>query len=139
MLRAAANIVRHEAPEIGELVSQLEAVNAVLLQDWRGEWKPARRMVQSIVDGLDESWERVVRIRKREEIVYVFVHTDRHEEIDGLLVLVQNRDELIFTNLVGPVDLEQVAAMAEYMDIPGIERVPPTRDPVDVEEEGDEA
>ncbi len=139
MLRAAGNIVKHEAPEIGELVGNLEAVNAVLLQNWDGPSKPARNLIRDIAEDLDEDWERVVRIRKRDELIYVFIHLDRREEIDGLLVLMQNRDELVFSNLVGHIDLEQVAEIAEYMEIPGIEQVPTSRDPVDVNEEGEEA
>lgn len=138
LLRAGARILEREEPEIAQLVLGLEAVNAVVLNDWDGSPREARRRMRDIAEDLGRHWERLVRIRKSDEFVLVYVHLDRYDEIDGLLVMMHENDTLVFTNLIGDIDLEHVAELTAHMDIPGLERVPETRDPVDIAEDGGE-
>jgi hypothetical protein len=131
LLKPVAKMLAGEEPEVAALIDGLVGVNAVILNNWAGSMEKARDTFMALDDDLPDGWERIVRVRSERELTLVYIHTDANDDIDGLLVLVQEGRELIFTNLIGPVDLELVAGLEGRLDIPGLERVPDSREPVD--------
>lgn len=135
LLRPVAKMLAEQEPEVSALIDGLVGVNAVILNNWAGSMDRARETFMALDENLPTSWERIVRVRSARELTLVYIHTDENDDINGLLVLVQEGRQLIFTNLIGPVDLELVAGLEGRLDIPGLDRVPDTREPVEQETE----
>jgi hypothetical protein len=131
LLRPVAKMLADQEPEVSALIDGLVGVNAVILQNWAGSMDRARETFMALDGDLPAGWERIVRVRSARELTLVYIHTDENDDINGLLVLVQEGGQLIFTNLVGPVDLELVAGLEGRLDIPGLDRVPDSREPAD--------
>jgi len=129
LLRPVAKMLAEHEPEVSALIDGLVGVNAVILNNWAGSTDRARDTFMALDETLPTGWERIVRVRSERELTLVYIHTDENDDINGLLVLVQSGRELIFTNLVGPVDLELVAGLEGRLDIPGLDRVPDSREP----------
>jgi len=129
LLRPVAKMLAEQEPEVSAFIDGLVGVNAVILNNWAGSTDRARETFMALDETLPTGWERIVRVRSERELTLVYIHTDENDDINGLLVLVQSGRELIFTNLVGPVDLELVAGLEGRLDIPGLDRVPDSREP----------
>lgn len=127
LLRSVAKIAGAEDPDFEAFLSNLLAVNALIIEKWRGDEDRVAHDMRNLIDDLGEDWERIVRIRDPRETIQVFIHSHDEEDIDGLLVLIHGENQIVFANIVGPIDLEFVASMSGHFQIPGLDRVPRER------------
>ena len=126
--RIAAQVTDDEFDEeFFDFLSNLLAVNALILENWEGDEDDVDDLMAEFIEDLDEGWERIVRIQDPNENLRVYVHSEGDEEINGLLVLMHGSNQVVFANIVGPIDLEYVASMSGHFEIPGLERVPRER------------
>jgi hypothetical protein len=76
-----------------------------------------------IVDGLrrqlGSGWTKIVNVRGKRENVEIFTQS-RGEQITGLVVISADARELTVVNIVGPIDLDQLARMEGQFGIPNI-------------------
>lgn len=70
-------------------------------------------------------WERLARVREKEERIGVFVHYNA-AAIDGLTVVMSDKTdgEVVFVNIVGEIDLARLGEVGAQLDLPGLESVP---------------
>jgi hypothetical protein len=87
----------------------------------------ALRLISDLETRLDrEGWERIVRVRDKGERVNVLTKPGPPgaSRVDGLVVLVFDDEdsEVVFANLVGSIDLAQIGAISEAIDVPGLDK-----------------
>jgi hypothetical protein len=122
MLRLVGASVLREEPSLAALVSDLIAIRVLVT--------PANELRPQQVDAaigrgaaaLEKlGWQRVVKVREVDEQVHVYLK-EVDGQIEGLTLFVfEPDDELTMINLVGKVDLEQLAAIGQAFDIPTLE------------------
>lgn len=70
-------------------------------------------------------WERMARVREKEERIGVFVHYNE-AKVDGLTIVMSDKSEgeVVFVNIVGDIDLARLGEVGEQLDLPGLDAVP---------------
>ncbi len=82
--------------------------------------------VQSKITEMDKqlvakNWDRIVKSRQKGEFVNVYIKQDSNKKIAGLVVMVlENRGEAAFINIVGNIDLEQIGQLGHKFNIPSL-------------------
>ncbi|MBI2812750.1 MAG: DUF4252 domain-containing protein [Opitutae bacterium] len=127
MLKFAARIAARQEPEAAEMIRNLKSirVNVVGLDDSNRaatveKIEAVRRKLES------EGWTKMVTVREKNDGDNVDVHVKQHgeEAIDGLVVTVIDRKgEAVFVNIVGTINADQIAKIADKFDIEPLRKV----------------
>ena len=127
MLKFAARIASRHEPEAAEMIRNLKSirVNVVGLDDSNraatvAQIESVRRKLES------QGWTKLVTVREKNDGDNVDVHIKQHgeEAIDGLVVTVIDRKgEAVFVNIVGNINADQIAQLAEKFDIEPLRKV----------------
>jgi hypothetical protein len=127
MLKFAARIAARQEPEVAEMIRNLKSirVNVVGLDDTNRaatveQIEGVRRKLES------QGWTKMVTVRERNGGDNVDVHVKQRgeESIDGLVVTVLDRKgEAVFVNIVGNINADQLAQIADKFDIEPLRRV----------------
>ena len=121
MLKFAAKIASRQEPAVAELLGNLKRirVNVVSLDD--SNRKDTVAQIESIRKKLEaQGWTQMVTVRERNGGDNVDVHVKQRGEdvIEGLVVTVIDRKgEAVFVNIVGNINADQIAKVAENLDI----------------------
>lgn len=127
MLKFAARIAARQEPEAAELIRNLKSirVNVVGLDDTNRagtieQIEGVRRKLEA------QGWTKMVTVREKNGGDNVDVHVmQRGEEaIDGLVVTVlDKKGEAVFVNIVGNINADQIAQIADKFDIEPLRKV----------------
>jgi hypothetical protein len=127
MLKFAARIAARQEPEAAELIRNLKSirVNVVGLDDSNRagtieQIEGVRRKLET------QGWTKMVTVREKNDGDNVDVHVmQRGEEaIDGLVVTVlDKKGEAVFVNIVGNINADQIAQIADKFDIEPLRKV----------------
>jgi hypothetical protein len=127
MLKFAARIAARQEPEAAELIRNLKSirVNVVGLDDTNRagtieQIEGVRRKLET------QGWTKMVTVREKNDGDNVDVHVmQRGEEaIDGLVVTVlDKKGEAVFVNIVGNINADQIAQIADKFDIEPLRKV----------------
>lgn len=117
--------LRKQEPELAEVACGLEWVGAVIVGFEDCGIDPA--VVRGLLDRtekklLSRGWERLARVREPGTEVKVLV-LNNDSTVTGLVVMVFEEDQIVFTNVAGDLDLEKLGELGERMDIPGLEDI----------------
>lgn len=127
MLKFAARIAAHQEPETAELIRNLKSirVNVVGLDDSNrattvGQIEAVRRKLEA------QGWTKMVTVREENGGDNVDIHVKQRgeEAIDGLVVtVIDKKGEAVFVNIVGNINAEQLAVIAEKFDIEPLRKI----------------
>ncbi len=127
MLKFAARIAAKQEPEVAELIRNLKSirVNVVGLDDSNRagtieQIEGVRRKLEA------QGWTKMVTVREKNDGDNVDVHVmQRGEEaIDGLVVtVIDKKGEAVFVNIVGNINADQIAQIADKFDIEPLRKV----------------
>jgi hypothetical protein len=127
MLKFAARIAARQEPEVAEMIRNLKSirVNVVGLDDTNRaatveQIEGVRRKLEA------QGWTKMVTVRERNGGDNVDVHVKQRgeESIDGLVVTVLDRKgEAVFVNIVGNINADQLAQIADKFDIEPLRKV----------------
>ncbi len=121
MLKFAAKIAACHEPETAELIGNLHhiRVNVVGLDEAnRSENIEKIEVVRRNLES--QGWTRIVTVREKNEGDNVNIHVKQHGEdsVDGLVVTVIDKmGEAVFVNIVGNIRADQLAKIADKLDI----------------------
>ena len=113
-------------PELEKLAGGLESIYALVLEiESPSVAEQVVREVREIESRLvARGWERVARVREKDEEVKVLVLVKDEQTYDGLVVLVVDRSEdaaqVVFANIAGKIDLAAIERLGETIDVPGL-------------------
>jgi hypothetical protein len=127
MLKFAARIAARQEPEAAELIRNLKSirVNVVGLDDSNRagtieQIEGVRRKLEA------QGWTKMVTVREKNGGDNVDVHVMQRgeESIDGLVVTVlDKKGEAVFVNIVGNINADQIAQIADKFDIEPLRKV----------------
>jgi hypothetical protein len=126
-LLQALSRIDTEKGGVGEFLRNLESITAYVV-DLEGSEEivgKATRMVRDVETRLDRAgWERLARVRERDESINVFVRNDE-KIIDGLVVTILDRGErqVVFVNIAGIIDLARLAELGTVLSVPGLDAI----------------
>ncbi|MCZ6836306.1 MAG: DUF4252 domain-containing protein [Planctomycetota bacterium] len=124
--------IKKREPVIADILDDLVSFKAIIGDVNEETQEDVEEEMSRIREKLDGSeWERFVRVRDDGDEYAAFIHIDEDDEelINGLLVLgfidEGKGKKIIFVNLVGTIDMENIALLGDHMNIPGLEALPP--------------
>ena len=129
MMKLIALATEEEESDLSRLVEGLHSirVRGSNLEDLRLE--EVRSAMRGASDRLAAAgWSMMVRIRERDEEVYVFAK-QQDNELVGLTVLSLEDAEAMLINLVGRIDPVGLSALANGLDLPRLEVPVPEENP----------
>lgn len=127
MLKFAARIAARQEPEAAELIRNLKSirVNVVGMDD--SNRASTIEQIEGVRRKLEaQGWTKMVTVRERNGGDNVDVHVMQRgeESIDGLVVTVlDKKGEAVFVNIVGNINADQIAQIAEKFDLEPLRKV----------------
>lgn len=127
MLKFAARIAARQEPEAAELIRNLKSirVNVVGLDDSNRD--STIEQIEGVRRKLEaQGWTKMVTVREKNGGDNVDVHVMQRgeESIDGLVVTVlDKKGEAVFVNIVGNINADQIAQIADKFDIEPLRKV----------------
>lgn len=126
LLGVVGAFVSDEDPELADLIMDLHLVRVNSFSFRKSSDEDVRGLIDGISGDLGEKgWENIIKVRERGERVNVFVKMDGDQRtregtfLSGLTVLVYERGQATFVNVVGHFRLEDIARVGRHFDIPG--------------------
>lgn len=127
LLKFAARIADKQEPDAAELLRNLKRVrvNVVSMDDSnRKETVAQIEAVRRKLEG--KGWTQMVTVRENDAGSNVDVHVKQtsDEVIEGLVVtVIGDRGEAVFVNIVGNINADQIATVAENLNIEPLKHV----------------
>jgi len=125
LIKFAAKVSAKQEPEAAEFLANIKhvRVNVIGTTDKNREDTLAR--MNSVREELaGKGWERIVTAQDHGDDVAVFTKLTAAETIEGLVVTVMAKNgEAVFVNVVGKIDADQLAKLAEDLDIEPLRKV----------------
>ena len=127
MLKFAARIAAKREPETAELIRNLKSirVNVVGMDD--SNRAATLEKIESVRRKLEgDGWTKMVTVRDHDKGDNVDVHVKQHgeEAIDELVVtVIDHKGEAVFVNVVGNINADQLAQIADKFDIEPLRRI----------------
>lgn len=120
LLKLASMFADKKDPEIGKIVSNLERVRVNVIGLSEETRQSTTDRVRSIRESLrSQGWKRVVTVQEQNgEDVGVYLKQDAEDAIQGIVVtVISGGKEAVLVNIVGHVQLEQIAAVGERLNL----------------------
>ena len=126
LLGVVGAFIGDEDPELADLIMDLHLVRVNSFSFRKSNDEDVRDMIDGLSTDLNkDDWENIIKVRERGERVNVFVKLDGDKRtregtfLSGLTVLVYERGQATFVNVVGRFRLEDIARVGRHFDIPG--------------------
>ena len=118
LLRMVSAATRREEPELAELIDGISLIRVQGFSVAAGELIRVREEIAALAARMEkDGWERVMRIREKDELIHVYLRT-LGEEISGLLMMgFEELDEAVFVNIVGEIDPAQIGRLGSKFNI----------------------
>ena len=125
LLRFVSKATRNEDPNLADLLDGLLLIRVNVFEVTPDNEQKVKDVISDISKKLEKKkWERMVRIRKRDENANVFTQFGKNDELTGLVVLgFEERDEAVFVNIVGRIDPEQLGKLSGKFNIPSLDSI----------------
>lgn len=123
LLKFAATCASKQEPLVAEMLRGLKHVRVNVIGLDESNRASTKERVTTIRKELStQGWSTIVTVRgKGSEDVVVFAKMTADETIDGLVVTVlEGNKQAVLVNIVGQIKADQIAALAEHLDIPGL-------------------
>lgn len=116
MIKLIAEFVKKEDPDLYEMLIRLLLVRVEVYERTREieeKFESESSKAAKLLD--DREWERIVRVRERDEHVYVYVKpSDEYDWVQGIVVLAMEDDEAVFVNIVGDIKPENISRIGDH-------------------------
>lgn len=142
MLRWASKFLSKEDPEEKEAAKLVENLKAIYVRSY--EFADEKAYSAAEVESLRSqfrtpTWSRVVGVRSEHdgENVDVFFRLE-NEKMAGIVIISAEPKELTFVNIVGPLEIDQLADLGGEFGIPRLKTKPPSSKPLAKADKGDQ-
>jgi hypothetical protein len=125
MIKLIAEFIKKEDPELYEMLIGLKLVRVEVYERSRAlEEKWLKESSKAVKELDDRQWERIVRVRERDEQVYVYVKpSENYDWIQGVVVLGMEDDEAVFVNIVGDIKPEDISRIGNHWNIDELDSI----------------
>lgn len=115
--------VKDEDPELSDMLADIQYVRVQVFPLDDVDSDQVMTQAKQIATNLEKKgWEIAVRVKDDDEHVYVYLLPGKDNHIEGLVVMVvEERGEATFVNIVGDVDPAQIGRLGRSFDIDGMD------------------
>jgi hypothetical protein len=119
LLKLVASVTEHEDPALSKMLARLLMVRVNTFSIDSKLAKELKPKVKNIEKQLQkQNWEKIVRVKERDDLVNIYLKFDKKDRIAGLVVMaIEDDDEAVFVNIVGELDWEQISKLGKKFDI----------------------
>lgn len=124
-LRLAAKFLKDSNPDEAAVKSLLNGLQGIYVRVY--QFDKASEYAASDLDGVraqlqSPGWSRIVGVASKREGMKVEVHTMYEgERMLGLTIIAAEPKELVFVNIVGPIDIERLAQLSDRLGLPNLD------------------
>ena len=125
LLRMVSKITKHEDEDLSKLIGGLKLIRVNAFEvNTKNESELFDKVKSVDKDLMGEGWDRIVKSRSKSESAYVYIKTDRSDNIYGLVVMaIDGSGEAVFVNIVGDINLETIGKLGAKFDIPALDQI----------------
>jgi len=127
MLKFAAKLAARKEPDAAELVGNLKSIRVSVVSMDDSNRAATTEQIESVRRKLEAAgWTKMVTVREKEggDNVNVHVLQRGEESIDGLVVtVIDHQGQAVFVNIVGNINADQIAKIADKYDIDALKHV----------------
>ncbi|MCK5086622.1 MAG: DUF4252 domain-containing protein [Melioribacteraceae bacterium] len=122
LLRMVAKLAIKEEPELSSVLDGIKLIKVHSFEISEENFTKLSDKTKKIENELmNKGWDRIVRVKSKDELVNVFIKTVNEDKIEGLVVTtVEKQGEAVFVNIVGDIDLETISKLSDKFDIPNL-------------------
>ena len=123
LIKLCIEAIKHEEPEVAELLAGIKLVRVQQFELEDVAAKDVRDKTRKLAGKLeDKGWDIAVRVREKDEDVFIYLLPGKNDDIDGLVVMViEDAEEATFVNIVGKIDPEQIGRIGRSIHIDGLD------------------
>jgi len=125
LITMASKLVEKDEPEVAKILNGLKLVrvNVIGLDDEnRAELQKRAQKIRKDLSG--KGWERIVTAQQKDQDVSVYLKIDDKGAIQGLAaVVLADKDQAVFANIVGEIRPEQLALLGEKLHIDPLKEI----------------
>jgi hypothetical protein len=104
-------------PELAAMLDGVKAVR-VYVYDVDGDREQVGKRLESAWNGLTErGWDSVVAVREDGGLASMLVRFDERAQVQGVAVMAQDVDEVVFVNVIGDIRPQTFSALMAQFDI----------------------
>jgi hypothetical protein len=132
LLDIAREALRSEEPELAAILDKIELVRVNVFPLDEEQSKSVSEKTRELASQLEKKgWEVTVRVKEKDEDVYVYTKPGKKNDIEGVVVMVVERrggrlsewseNEFTFVNIVGNIDPADIGRLGRHMSIDGLD------------------
>ncbi|UCE04446.1 MAG: DUF4252 domain-containing protein [bacterium] len=123
LLKLIARATEDEDPGLADILSKLLMIRVNTFSIDRDLADKLKPKINKIEDRLkDQKWEKVVRVKDRDDLVNIFIKLDNQDRITGLVVMaIEDDDKAVFVNIVGETDWRSISKIGRKFNVDELE------------------
>ncbi|MFN7949037.1 MAG: DUF4252 domain-containing protein [Blastocatellia bacterium] len=124
-LRLAAKFLKDSNPDEAAVKALLNGLQGIYVRVY--QFDKANEYASSDLDGVRSQlqtpgWSRIVGVASKREGMKVEVHTMYEgERMLGLTIIAAEPKELVFVNIIGPIDIDRLAQLSDRLGLPNLD------------------
>lgn len=125
LINMAARLVEKEEPDAARVLRGVKSIriNVIGLDD-SNRTGLKKRMDAIRAQLTEQGWERLVAVQEKDQDVGIFAKTRGEEAVEGIAVtVIDDKDQAVFINVVGDIRPEQLAQVAEELDLKPLKQI----------------
>lgn len=125
LINMVARLTEDSEPDLAKILRGIKSVRVNVIGMNDANSAEIKSRVKAVRKQLSANgWERIVTVQDKKEDVGVFVKLKGEEAIEGIAVTVLGNDrEAVFVNIVGNIRPEQIAQVAERLNIDPLKKI----------------
>lgn len=125
LLKMVAKLTKSREPELSDMIADLKLIRVNTFEVTDNTYdKLGQRVANVDKELMGRNWDRIVKVKSRDELANVYIKTEGEDNIVGLVVTsVDKFGEAAFVNIVGTINLETIGRLGEKFDIPTLDKV----------------
>ncbi len=124
LIKMVAKLAKSDDPQLSTMLDDIKLVKVNTFKADSKAGKDVRSRIEKIdKDLMAKKWERIVRVRDKNEYVNIYVKTSS-SGFEGLVITTfDSNGEAAFVNIVGRIDLDKIGKLTEKFNIPSLDKV----------------
>ena len=125
LLKMVAKLAGDQDEELSGLIGGLKLIKVYSFEVDKNNETDVKKRIKNVDKKLmDQNWDRIVRVRQKDEVTNIYIKTEDDDKVLGLVVASLEKDgEATFVNIVGNINLETIGRLSEKFNIPELEKV----------------
>ncbi|MBN1301918.1 MAG: DUF4252 domain-containing protein [Melioribacteraceae bacterium] len=125
LLKMVSKMTKNSEPELSALLEGIKLVKVNAFELSENSFEQLKSRAEKIdKDLMSKNWDRIVKVKSRDEFVNIYIKTEADEKISGLVVTsIEKNQEAAFVNIVGDINLETISKLGDKFDIPSLDKI----------------